>query len=76
MVRILHYRNKCLGCNACVEANKSRWRVSTKDGKSTLIGGAEKNGIYVARVDEDEWKSNEKAMRNCPVRIIIVEKAK
>ncbi len=44
MVRITQLRAKCIGCNACVEADKYRWRVSKKDGKCTLIGGTEKKG--------------------------------
>ncbi len=41
MVRIFFQRAKCIGCNACVESNKNRWRISRADGKSTLVGGIE-----------------------------------
>ncbi|MCC6689552.1 MAG: 4Fe-4S binding protein, partial [Saprospiraceae bacterium] len=39
MVRIIQQRDKCIGCNACVEAAVYRWRLSRKDGKCTLVGG-------------------------------------
>ncbi len=44
MIQILFYRQKCIGCNACVEAAPERWRMSRKDGKCHLIGGTEKKG--------------------------------
>jgi ferredoxin len=45
MIRIIQQRIKCIGCNACVEAADYRWRISTKDGKCTLVGGVEKRGF-------------------------------
>ena len=73
MIRIIYYRSKCIGCNGCVEAAPDRWRVSRKDGKSTLIGGIEKRGIYQVQIREDEYEQNKMAEANCPVRIIRVE---
>lgn len=73
MIRITQQRNKCIGCNACVEAAFYRWRISRKDGKSTLIGGKEKNGFFNVVTGNDEYEDNIIAARNCPVNIIIVE---
>ena len=44
MIRIIHQREKCIGCNYCVELAFDRWRMSKKDGKCTLIGGKNKKG--------------------------------
>lgn len=74
MVRIYHNRQKCIGCNACVEANKERWRMSRKDGKSILIGGKNVKGIYRAEAGNDELRPLLKAVKNCPVKIIKTEK--
>ncbi len=74
MVRIIFYRAKCIGCNACVEAAPERWRISKTDGKSNLIGGKEKKGIYHARLSDDEYEANSIAAQHCPVNIIKVEK--
>ena len=74
MVRVIQYRSKCIGCNACVEAAFYRWRISRKDGKCTLVGGTEKKGVFLAMVGDDEYESNMIAARNCPVNIIKVEK--
>lgn len=74
MIRIIQHRFKCIGCNDCVEADKYRWRISKKDGKSTLIGGVEKKGWYSVVVDDDELKSIEAAIEHCPVNIIRFDK--
>jgi ferredoxin len=70
MIRIIQQRIKCIGCNACVEAADYRWRISTKDGKCTLVGGVEKRGFYSVVVNNDELEDNLKAANNCPVNII------
>jgi ferredoxin len=74
MIRIVQQRAKCIGCNACVEATPARWRISKKDGKSTLIGGIEKAGFYSVVVGEDEHADNMKAAKHCPVNIIRIIK--
>lgn len=72
MVRITQQRVKSIGCNACVEAADYRWRISTRDGKCTLVGGVEKRGIYSVLVNELELEDNLMAAKNCPVNIIKV----
>lgn len=72
MIKIQHFRNKCIGCNACVEVAPYRWRISKKDGKSVLISGKEKKGIYSADFGNDELEDNLLAAKNCPVNIIKV----
>lgn len=75
MIRIFFQRNKCIGCNACVEAAPFRWRVSHKDGRCNLVEGESRRGgqLYIARVGEDEREANEQAARNCPAGIIRIE---
>ena len=72
MIRIIQQRIKCIGCNACVEAADYRWRISTKDGKCTLVGGVEKRGFYSILVNDHELEDNLKAAKNCPVNIIKI----
>ena len=74
MYKIIQQRNKCIGCNACVEAAFNRWRVSRKDGKCTLVGGIEKKGFYQVVVDDHELEDNLRAAANCPVKIIQINK--
>lgn len=73
MIRVVQHRHKCIGCNACVEADPFRWRISRKDGKSVLIGGKEKKGWYSVIVDDDEQNQLQQAATHCPVNIIRFE---
>lgn len=72
MVQIIYYRNKCIGCNACVEVADNRWRISQRDGKCVLIDGVEKKGIYIARVNVSELPSGLQAAASCPIKCIQV----
>ncbi|MFA6468486.1 MAG: ferredoxin [Bacteroidota bacterium] len=76
MIRITQFRNKCIGCNACVEVAPYRWRISKKDGKSVLLQGTEKKGVFSAIVADDEYHENTVAARMCPTNIIKVEHVK
>lgn len=73
MVIITHQREKCIGCNYCVELAFNRWRMSKKDGKATLLGGENKKGFYTVRTDNEEYDDNVKAANACPVNIIKVK---
>ncbi len=73
MFKIIHYRKKCIGCNACVEVAPFRWRMSKKDGKSVLLESKEKKEFYIAWVSDDELEENKIAAQNCPVNIIKIE---
>ena len=74
MAKIIHYRNKCIGCNSCVEHSPEHWKISKDDGKSDLQNSKEKRGTWVREIREDEIEKNELAARDCPVRIIKVKK--
>ena len=74
MVIITQQRDKCIGCNYCVELAFQRWRMSKKDGKCTLLGATEKRGFHTVRVSDDEYLDNIKAADACPVKIIKVKK--
>lgn len=72
MIRVLHFRDKCIGCNTCVEVAPERWRISRTDGKSTLIDGVTKKGIQSVVVSKDEALVCDEAARSCPVNVIQV----
>jgi ferredoxin len=74
MIVIQHQRDKCIGCNYCVELAYERWRMSKKDGKSVLIGGKDKKGFFTIKVGDEEYDDNLKAAKACPVNIIQVKK--
>lgn len=70
MIRVLYYRSKCIGCNACVEAAPNYWRVSMKDGKCSLIGSKAKKGIYSLLANKEDLEALRSSATNCPVNII------
>jgi len=72
MIRIIQLRDKCIGCNACVESAPSRWRISRKDGKSVLIGAMKKKEVNSVIVGDDERFENMQAARNCPTKVIQI----
>ena len=65
-------RDLCIGCNYCVENASSRWAMSKRDGKSVLLDSVKKNQFWVAVLPEHERQENEKAAKNCPVKIIKI----
>lgn len=72
MVIITQKREKCIGCNYCVELAYEQWRMSKKDGKSTLIGAVNKKGFHTLKVDDIFLEDNIKAAEACPVNIIKI----
>ena len=74
MIVITLQREKCIGCNYCVEFAEYRWRMSKKDGKAVLLGARERRGFFTIRVNDDELEDNIKAAEACPVKIIQVKK--
>ena len=74
MVIITQQRDKCIGCNYCVELAFQRWRMSKKDGKCTLLGSKNSRGFHTVRVGDEEYEENVRAAEACPVKIIQVKK--
>lgn len=72
MAKIIHYRNKCIGCNSCVEHAPKRWSISEEDGKSDLAGSEQKKDVFVVKINPDEIEENKQAAKDCPVNIIKV----
>jgi len=73
MVIITHQREKCIGCNYCVELAFDQWRMSKKDGKATLLNAQNKKGFHTLKIDNSEFDNNVKAAEACPVNIIKVK---
>ena len=73
MVIITLQREKCIGCNYCVELAYDRWRMSKKDGKTNLLGSEGSKGFFTVKVGDDELDENMRAAEACPVNIIKVK---
>jgi len=72
MATVIHQREKCIGCNYCVELAPEHWKMSKKDGKSVLLGAIEKKGFWSSKISEHDVDVNEKAAKACPVNIIQI----
>jgi len=73
MTKIVLKRNNCIGCNACVERAPDFWEIA-EDGKVNLKNSKLKNGFYVLDVNKLDLEKNEKASKDCPVKIIKIFK--
>ena len=74
MVIITLQRDKCIGCNYCVEMAPAQFQMSKKDGKSVLIKSVNAKGFYTLKsTDHAIVKTCELAENACPVKIITVK---
>ena len=70
MAKIIHEREKCIGCGSCVSICPEYWEMGD-DGKSNLKGGAAEGKNFVKEL-EDAGCCKE-AAESCPVSCIKVE---
>lgn len=72
MAKIIHEREKCIGCGSCVALCPKHWEMS-EDGKSTLKNSIKNSkGGYELEVTAVEC--SQEAVDSCPVQIIHIEK--
>ncbi len=72
MPKLIHYRNKCIGCSICFEMQPAFWRMSKKDGKATLVQSIAKKEIYQLVINEGDKELSIEVEKACPVKIIKV----
>lgn len=74
MVVVTLQRDKCIGCNYCVELASAQFQMSKKDGKTVLLHSKEKKGFFTIKsFDESILDDCENAAKACPVNIISVK---
>ena len=74
MVIITLQRNKCIGCNYCVEMAPDYFQMSKKDGKTVLLHAKDKKGFFTVKINNNLiFDDCEKAAKACPVHIISVK---
>ena len=54
MVVVTLQRNKCIGCNYCVELAPNQFQMSKKDGKSVLLHAIDKKGFCTLKSIEND----------------------
>lgn len=70
MPKIIHYRNKCIGCGICFQMQPELWRMSKKDGKASLLKAVAKKDVYILPVNDSIYNQTEEVAKACPVKII------
>lgn len=70
MTKIIHYRNKCIGCGICYEHQPELWRMSKKDGKANLLHSTVKKDVFVLQVSNMNKNQTRTVAAACPVKII------
>lgn len=74
MVIITLQRQKCIGCNYCVELAPKFFQMSKKDGKSVLLNSLDKKGFFTHKSpDHAIAEAVQSAARACPVKIISIK---
>ena len=70
MNKIIHYRNKCIGCGICYEQQPELWRMSKKDGKATLLKSTAKKEVFILPVGNAILHQTAEVAMACPIKII------
>lgn len=74
MVIITLQREKCIGCNYCVELGSEHFRMSKKDGKCVLLKSVNNKGFHTFKSpDHSIFEKCKLAAQVCPVKIISVK---
>lgn len=72
MLKVIHYRNKCIGCGVCYELQPGLWHISQKDGKARLLRSANKKGVFIVSVSSSIQRQLQDVANACPVKIIKI----
>ena len=70
MAKLVHYRNKCIGCGICQELQPGTWRMSKKDGKAVLLHAEQKKDLFLLSIPSSELSLARQTIAACPARVI------
>ncbi len=71
MPKIIHEKDKCIGCGACVSMCSKYWDMGD-DGKSMLKNAIENQEKY--EIEIESVGCNQEAADSCPVHCILIIK--
>ena len=74
MSKIVHYREDCIGCYACIQEQPEHWKMDDKDGKAFLKNAVQKKKLFIKEIHESEREKTKQVAKDCPVRIIKIMK--
>jgi ferredoxin len=70
MLKVIFYRDKCIGCSICQEMQPELWRMSKKDGKAVLLQSIQKKKIHQLEIHDTSLLRTREVIEACPARII------
>ncbi|HEX6335083.1 MAG TPA: ferredoxin [Flavisolibacter sp.] len=73
MAKMVHYRNRCIGCGICFEMQPALWRMSRRDGRATLLCSVVKKQVSVRAIDPDVVALSKRVAAACPARVIKIQ---
>lgn len=74
MIVITLQRDKCIGCNYCVELAPEAFQMSKKDGKTVLLNAVNNKGFHTLKTkDYCLLDPLIQAKGVCPVKIIQIK---
>ncbi len=71
MAKIIHERDKCIGCGACASMCSQYWTMGD-DGKSDLKGAIQVSNSENYELELDSLICNNEAADACPVQCILI----
>jgi len=72
MAKVIHEREKCIGCGACAAVCDKFWSMAS-DGKSALRGAKAVGKNCELTIKDADLACNKNAAETCPVQCIIVK---
>ena len=71
-MKIIFYREKCIGCGSCAGHAPDIWRLSDGDGKACLMEAKKIKNFFTREVKFEDIDAVKKAAKDCPVNIIKI----
>ena len=71
-MKIIHERDKCIGCGSCVMICPKYWKME-ESGKAHLIGSKLDKKTQVETLEVQKTECNREAIDVCPVQCIRIK---
>jgi len=70
---VIHEKNKCIGCGACIVLCPKYWKME-ENGKAHLVGSKLDKKTQIETLKINKLGCNKEAIDVCPVQCIQIEK--
>lgn len=70
--KIIHLRDRCIGCGMCAYVSPDYFEMSDEDGLANLKNSKKTKNDYQANIIPGDEEQTQKAADECPVNVIKV----